>query len=183
MEYAELLKAFDKDPKGAWIAMLARAADSYKQESDRAAALLAAAMLDYQLGETIRNLLVDDKDASDRLLDSTRPLGTFSARIDLLYSLGHLPIYIRRAAHQIRSIRNEFAHHPEALSFTRSDIASKCASLFDEFNESIGQLFPAPRDRYLAGVTVCLFAARFSTKDLTHPPIPELIANFPGKPT
>jgi DNA-binding MltR family transcriptional regulator len=98
-------------------------------ESDRGCALMAAAYLDNRLVELLKSYFVDDSKVADELLSQSRPLGAFSARIDLAYSLGLLTHAEHRALHLIRKIRNDFGHVPEPLSFATHAIAEKCKHL------------------------------------------------------
>ena len=171
-ELEALMAQAEKHPKLAWLTIMMRLNKAYENESDRAAALLAAAMLDFQFGEVLSGLMVDDKVVREELLESSRPLGTFSARINLLFALGYMPPYIHRAAHQVRKIRNEFAHQPSVLDFSSPPIAARCRSLFDDFEEAIPEDTKPPRARYLAAVSVCLIAVRFATVKFPRPVVP-----------
>jgi DNA-binding MltR family transcriptional regulator len=98
-------------------------------ETDRGCALMAAAYLDDQLERLIRRTLIDDTAAIDDLLRSSGAVGSFSARIELCYALGCLPIQARRELHLIRKIRNEFGHVAKPLTFEASQISSRCREL------------------------------------------------------
>lgn len=56
--------------------------------SDRAAAVVAAAFLDKLLMELLREYFVEDAASDKKVFDGTRPLSTFSAKIDIAYRLG-----------------------------------------------------------------------------------------------
>ena len=97
--------------------------DSYKsfirdfaKESDRAAIVLGAAKLDTLLRQLLQRSLRPCTSSTDDLLDSERPLGTFSARIDVCYRLGLIDSELTRALHLIRRIRNEVAHEVSSVS-------------------------------------------------------------------
>jgi hypothetical protein len=60
-------------------------------ETDRGCALMAAAYLDDRLAELLKAYFVDDLPVAKKVLDLERPLGTFSARIDVAYLLGLPP--------------------------------------------------------------------------------------------
>src|SRR5215510_6480724 len=61
-----------------------------QKDSDRAAGLFTAAYLDARLEELLRTYFVSDEQIADAVLDSSQPVGTFSARIDLAFLLGLL---------------------------------------------------------------------------------------------
>ena len=58
-------------------------------ETDRGCALMAAAYLDDRLGALLRAVFVDS-DIAGELLEQSKPLGTFSSRIDAVFLLGLL---------------------------------------------------------------------------------------------
>jgi len=62
-------------------------ANEFQEESDRAAAVLAAAYLDNLLGKLIAVSMILEYDEVEELLyrGGYAPLGTFSARIDIAY--------------------------------------------------------------------------------------------------
>jgi hypothetical protein len=98
-------------------------------ESDRGAALFAAAHLDESLGNLIKAYLVDDDQVAKPIFSGTAFLATFSARIDLAYLLGLIPPIVRRELHLIRKIRNDFAHSTESLEFDSPAMASRIREL------------------------------------------------------
>ena len=64
--------------------------NNFNQESDRGAALSAAAVLEDRLEEIIKAFLIDGK-SSLKLLDGfNAPIGTFSSKILLAHALGLL---------------------------------------------------------------------------------------------
>lgn len=98
-------------------------------ESDRAAALMAAAYIDEQLKSLLKKFFVNDPKIADNLLKSSGALGSFSARIDMVFSLGLLPKNIRDDLELIRRIRNDFAHTAKPLTFECEPIKSRCFML------------------------------------------------------
>ncbi len=96
-------------------------------ESDRSAALLAAALLDAQLESLFRARL---KQHQDRLLGFDGPLATFSTRIKLAMALGWIDQDVEGDLDIIRNIRNRFAHSFEQdLTFEETEIKGWCSSL------------------------------------------------------
>jgi len=82
----------------------------FKEETDRAAVILAAAKLDVLLYQLFRKVLVPIPVPQDELLDQDRPLSSFGAKINLCHRLGLIDAEFAQALHMIRKIRNEFAH-------------------------------------------------------------------------
>ncbi|MFJ3059028.1 hypothetical protein [Herbaspirillum sp. NPDC087042] len=102
---------------------------SLSKETDRGAALMAAAFLDERLMCLLRNRLVNDKKMSKVMFDFNGPLGTFSSRINFCYLLGLLPKNVHRELHIVRSIRNKFAHRADFMDFEDPSTKSLCNSL------------------------------------------------------
>ncbi|MEO6808839.1 MAG: transcriptional regulator, partial [Isosphaeraceae bacterium] len=85
------------------------------QESERGAALIAAAFLDDALLELLRAVLVDEPEIVTRLVgdetgSNNAPLSTFATRINLCYCLGLLDPDTQHDLKLIGRIRNKFAH-------------------------------------------------------------------------
>lgn len=84
--------------------------EEFKNESDRAAVILAGAKLDLLLYQLIQKCLKPCTSRSDELLDGDAPLGSFSARIAMAHRLSLVDDEFCRVLHLIRRIRNSFAH-------------------------------------------------------------------------
>jgi Mannitol repressor len=99
----------------------------FRAESDRACAVLGAALLDARLESLYNRRLRNSK---EELLSSNGPLGAFSARIRVARALAWISEDVRYDLDQIRSIRNEFAHNfDHELAFSNQSIADKCRTL------------------------------------------------------
>ena len=92
------------------------------KESDRGCALLAASYLDYLLELLLRKKLLGSKSLKDEIFSPNGPLGLFSARIKLAYSIGLIEKKVFQDLQSIRKIRNEFGHNPKILSFENAKI-------------------------------------------------------------
>jgi DNA-binding MltR family transcriptional regulator len=100
----------------------------FNKETERGAALAAAAMLDEQLARIIGAFLIPNK-GSKALLDGfNAPFGTLSARISASFALGLLSEIEHRECELIRKVRNEFAHQIK-VSFKNEKVVSLCAQL------------------------------------------------------
>ena len=143
----------------------------FRSESDRACAVLGAALLDARL-ESLYNRRL--RHAKDELLSGNGPLATFSARIRLAHALAWISDDVQYDLHVIRSVRNEFAHNfNHELSFSNQSIADRCRNLraaqtlidANEHAASIphknlsaeviratGEVFQSPRQRYEVSV-------------------------------
>jgi Mannitol repressor len=101
----------------------------YEATDDRSCAILFAAYLDNCLEEAFLNITKHPNDTRKKLLNDTAPLGTLSAKIDLMWVLGHLSEPVYRDLHLLRKIRNEFAHNVTASSFNNEPVRSWCLEL------------------------------------------------------
>src|SRR5829696_108003 len=86
-------------------------------ETDRGKALVLTAWLDDALEQFLRTRVVQEKKLIENLFDQDRPLGTFSARINVAYAFGLVSEGVYRDLHAIREIRNRFAHERNLISF------------------------------------------------------------------
>jgi len=102
--------------------------DALSKETDRAAAVLAPAFLDSILGDLLEAFFIEGE-VAPRLLQPDRPLGTFSARIDLAQALGFLSERAARDLRLIGRIRNDFAHDLATGSFETLSIKNRCREL------------------------------------------------------
>ena len=111
--------------------------DEIHGQTDRGAAIIAAAYLDDRLESVILeklsatglNLKRRGQTVRDRLIGNG-PLQTFSARIDLAAAVGFLGPHAYRDAHLIRDIRNHFAHMSGPASFGDPPVVDQCAELW-----------------------------------------------------
>jgi hypothetical protein len=102
--------------------------DTFSKESDRAAGVLGAALLDLQLERLFRARLTTD--TPPEVFAFRGPLGDFAARIDLAFALGWIDAEVRADLHIIRDIRNDFAHAADhELSFSDQSIAARTKNL------------------------------------------------------
>jgi hypothetical protein len=102
--------------------------EAFRNESDRAAAVLGGALLDELLSRLFRARLTAD--ANPDLLRERGALGSFAARIDIAYALGWLSPVERDDLHILRGIRNDFAHAVEhTLTFEDQSIADRTRNL------------------------------------------------------
>jgi len=108
---------------------LSRFLNAFNAESDRGAALAAAAMLDDRLSEILTAFLVEGASAKELLLGFNAPLGTFASRTAAAHALGLIQDNEYHEITLIRKIRNEFGHSWEGVSFESGKVASLCRQL------------------------------------------------------
>jgi len=126
------------------------------EESDRGLVVGCAALLDDFLRTLIISYLVDNASSSALLEGGNAPLGSFSAKIDMAHALGLISDDSRVEAHNIRRIRNDFAHK-YAISLSDDSPRDRCNNLLfglvslDHSDEASH----GPRD-HLISATACL---------------------------
>jgi DNA-binding MltR family transcriptional regulator len=98
-----------------------------REETDRACAILGAAMLDARLESLFRSRLIGQP---DELLANGRPLGSFSVKIRLSHSLGWISDDACKDLNIVREVRNRFAHSfDHDLTFDDQSIRDQCSNL------------------------------------------------------
>jgi hypothetical protein len=99
----------------------------FRAESDRACAVLGAALLDARLESLYKRRLLCFQ---EELLSNNGPLGTFSARIRVARALAWISPDVQSDLDVIRLIRNEFAHNfDHKLSFADQSVTDRCKNL------------------------------------------------------
>lgn len=99
------------------------------KESDRGCALLAASHLDFLLEKMLDAKLIGTSKQRKALFEFNGPLGTFSSRILVSYSIGLLTKYHVDDLQIIRKVRNEFGHSPTTIDFGNPKISTLCNNL------------------------------------------------------
>lgn len=99
------------------------------EESDRGAALLASSHLEFMLEQLLRKKLIGSKKEFKLLFGFTGPLGTFSSRILMSYSLGLISKNTLHDVQIIRRIRNEFGHNASVSTFENQKVTDLCSNL------------------------------------------------------
>lgn len=100
----------------------------YDKGDDRTIVIIGASFVDFVLEQVLRAFLPTNDPDVERLLMPDQPLGTFGARVKLLYSLGFLDKTVMEDLKLIGKIRNKFAHDLYA-SFDNDQIKSWCRGL------------------------------------------------------
>lgn len=100
-----------------------------RDETDRGTALMSAAYIDEQLKGLLLSYFIDDINVTKGLLSSSGPIGSFSARIELSYSLGLIANNIKKDLNLLRKIRNDFAHLSTPMTFETDSVKSRCLEL------------------------------------------------------
>ena len=102
---------------------------SITEETARGSVLMSAAFLDDRLKGLLKARLVNNNTIISQVFDFNGALGTFSSRINFSYLLGLLPVNARTDLHNIRGIRNIFAHSASPLQFEDAAVSKLCDKL------------------------------------------------------
>ena len=98
-----------------------------RKESDRGAVLIGAAHLDEALKKMLM-ALIDTKMHQDLIKSYTAPIGSFGARLNVLYGMGLITADEYKDIKLINKVRNIFAHEIR-VSFSDDRVVSHCSNL------------------------------------------------------
>ena len=101
----------------------------FQQETDRGAALVGAALIDSRLERLLESHFTDKQLAEELLRGGNAPLGSFSAKIKMAFSLGLITALEYKECETIRKIRNTFAHEVHGLSFSNPRLTELARNL------------------------------------------------------
>jgi hypothetical protein len=101
--------------------------EELETQTDRGAAIIAAAIVDHFLAGAIEARLILTPDIKDRLFggEANGPLAHFAAKIDVGFAIGILNDQMWSDLHDVRRIRNKFAHALEPVAFDDSKISGR----------------------------------------------------------
>ena len=134
---------------------LANFVEELRRESDRGLALVAAALIDDKLAETLRHFFCEGGSARKLIDDTNAPLGTFSARTEACFSLGLIDEFEYAEIALMRRVRNEFAHAKHGMSFQTPRVQGLCSSLKSDLPKGADYPISDPRFRF-TNAAVCL---------------------------
>ena len=123
-----------------------------KGATDRAAAIVAAAMVENRLEGAMKFRFELDDKLEGEMFRSSAPLGSFSAKIKLGFMLR---LYSRDAYNdlvRLKDIRNDFAHNFSITDFNNQSIQDRCKNfvLVDDCVLQRGTAEPGPPKRGVA---------------------------------
>lgn len=97
--------------------------------SDRAAAIVAAAILDDALQDLLKCAMVGEALKESDVFRPGQQLGSFSTRVKLAHLLGLIDESEKRRLSLVARVRNDFAHLASDLSFATPSVADRCREL------------------------------------------------------
>lgn len=111
------------------VRALANFLSEFNRESDRGAALAAAAVLDDWLAKILTSFFADTPSSNELILGFNAPLGSLAARAAAAHALGLIQDNELEEITLIRRIRNEFGHSWQGVSFAGGRVADLCNQL------------------------------------------------------
>ena len=96
------------------------------KESDRGAAVLAAAYFEDWLRKAILTRFVEADLTTEKNSEIYRPINGFMAKINVAFLLGLYDREILAGLNTVRKIRNKFAHHAKPIRFCDLSSSLKC---------------------------------------------------------
>lgn len=134
---------------------LAEFLNEFNNESDRGAALNAAAVLDDWLQKILEAFFADNKSGRDLTSGFNAPLGTFSAKAAAAHALGLIQDNEYQEITLIRKIRNEFGHSWRGVNFESQKVVS-FANQLPWCGPSELESESTPRSRFNFSVSILL---------------------------
>lgn len=125
---------------------------AFEEPNDRAIAVIGGAFLDTVLLHILQNFFPEDEKEAKQLFEYNNPLGTYSARVKMVFCLGLIDKLIMEDLKLVGKIRNEFAHNLNA-SFNDSRIGPWCKELkWHRFAYMNPPKYATNRDLFQVGV-------------------------------
>lgn len=123
-----------------------------REQTDRGTVIVGAAMIDEMLAVVLQSRMTAMNRAHyDAVFGLNGPAGSFSNKIELLYGLGLCNEAFYALLHNIRGIRNKFAHRIEPLTFDNPLIAPLVDTLGPNYVS-----FQSRRETFLGLMTMAL---------------------------
>nr|WP_320115520.1 hypothetical protein [uncultured Desulfuromonas sp.] len=126
-----------------------------KKESVRGSVIIAAAEIEGQLEELLKNRFLLCCEDSDLLFDGgNAPIGTMSSKIELAYRTGCIGAKLRKSLHILRKLRNDFAHLSNEISFDTQSVKDRTRNLLKLNSEFVELIWRESRDEIFSAVGI-----------------------------
>lgn len=140
------------------------AIQSLQNDSDRAVAIVGAALVETRLEQALKSHFQQDAALLEKMFGSSAPLGSFSAKIRLAFLMGLISKQFHKELENMKEIRNRFAHDLEANSFDDQSIADRCKNF-----KLIEDICREPADMERAGGQNMRLALKDCVNELKKP--------------
>ena len=126
-----------------------------KKESVRGSVIIAAAEIEDQLEELLKNRFLLCCEESDLLFDGgNAPIGTMSSKIELAYRTGCISAKLRKSLHILRKLRNDFAHLSHEINFDTQSVKDRTRNLLKLNSEFVELIWRESRDEIFSSVGI-----------------------------
>src|SRR5580693_432415 len=106
------------------------------------------------------------RNSAEKLLDGGfGPLATFSARIDVSYSLGWIGPESHHDLHVLRKVRSEFAHAHMPVTFSDTKVEALCEKL--RLPKALPEYVVTGRDKFQFAASIIAFRVDHYRKQAT----------------
>jgi hypothetical protein len=143
---------------------LANFVKELRHESDRGLALVATALIDDRLAETLRAFFRKTPSTRKLLDEGNAPLGSLSSRAEAAFALGLIDEYEHKEIGILRRVRNEFAHAKHGISFESARVVGLCSTLESPLPEGGDQPIESARFRFM-NAAVCVVLRLYHRPD------------------
>ncbi|HTU64322.1 MAG TPA: hypothetical protein VMF52_00110 [Steroidobacteraceae bacterium] len=154
----------------AWGKLVNELSADYHRESDRAAVVLAISRLDFELGEALKTLFVDDPLVAKKFDHGM--FQHFGGRIDLAFCLGFLSKPLFDDMHALRKLRNRFAHHHRHADLSDAE-ARAILSRMRATSQILKHAAKDFRNACFVAVASALFVVRLNIRTKARPVVPQ----------
>lgn len=123
--------------------------DELFRQTDRGAAIIAGSILEELLTNAIKRRLILTTKLSVSLFSFERngAIANFAPKIDVAYAIGLIKPDLRDDLHNIRRIRNRFAHSIDPIDFKDTKVIGLCSAI-----RSASRELKIPKHRFLSAV-------------------------------
>jgi DNA-binding MltR family transcriptional regulator len=139
---------------------------------DRGCAIVSTVILENQLEILLRKSMLPEH--SEPLFGTYGPLSSFAAKIDLAVALALLSAEDAADLHNIRKIRNAFAHQIDSLKFSKPPIVDLIKGIRLRRSTVIGEK-SGSRSDFLSAVAIYMGFIQSKVGQVSAPkPVPEI---------
>jgi|GEM_PF-3186318 len=122
----------NKEQTAAMMSRYVEIFDSLQAESDRGCVLVVGSMIELVIEEQISRRIIPAVNKSGELVGrGSKPISSFSAKIDLAYALGLFPEEEWRVYHQLRELRNTCAHEIKQQHFNANHFSDRMLNIIN----------------------------------------------------
>ena len=128
------------------IGELNQMVETFHEESDRGAAILAGSFAEHALAQYLK-FRIRDKEVAKKLFNGMGPLSSFYQCISIAYAFDLITTEKYNDFDIIRDVRNHFAHHPLDTTFNTEEVKKLCEKL-SMFKHTSPEQHPKPGNRH-----------------------------------